>query len=75
MTTRQWISGVVSIAAGVFFVLSHRWMGDEAIRNWYAAFPDKKIYERGFSLLILFIGIIFIVLGILDLLGMTKLHD
>jgi hypothetical protein len=50
---------------GLVFVIFHRKLSEFAANNWNMAFPKLPAWKRAYRVLFLFVGIIFITVGIL----------
>jgi len=74
MQVTRFIGGIISILFGLFFVVFHSKLSDMATRNWYKRFPDIKIWKYGDFILFFVGGMVFIVLGVLELIGVIKMH-
>lgn len=67
----KYFLSVAFIIGGYSLLFYRKEICQTAIRRWYKAYPNVKIWEPGYSIVILFGGIAFMLFGILTLLGIT----
>lgn len=61
------------IVLGLFFLKFRHNISQIAIKRWYDAFPNYKIWEKGYDVFIFAGSIVFILFGVLTILGIIKL--
>ena len=66
------LEGLLLVALGVFFILLRRKGAQVAARVWYSIFPSTKVWEPGYALSFFFVGFVFIVVGLLSMLGVIS---
>jgi hypothetical protein len=64
--------GIFFTLFGLYFVVFHSKISNDAIRRWYKKHPHIKIWEKGYTFGLLFLGSVFIIFGILSLFGIIK---
>jgi hypothetical protein len=64
--------GLVGIGVGLYFLLASRWAARFAVRSWHRAFPRAHVSERAYRVVFAGGGIVFIILGLLSLLGVIR---
>jgi len=62
------------ILFGLVFILFHSKIASIATDSWYAMYPNKKVWKKGFVILFLGGGIVFVVLGLAAMFGIIKLR-
>ena len=67
--------GIFFAAFGLLFLLFHSRMSEYAVKKWYEKYPNTKIYEKGYSIGFIILGVAFIAFGILTLSGVIKIKD
>jgi hypothetical protein len=66
------LEGLLGIGAGLYFLLASRWAARLAVRSWRRALPRAHVSERAHRLVFAGGGFIFVVLGLLSLLGVVR---
>ena len=68
------VMAILSIIFGSLFLIFHSYLKDEAIESWRIRYPKVKIWDKGYDILFIGVGIVFIVFGILELFGLIQMH-
>jgi hypothetical protein len=66
------IMGLLFVLFGLFFVLFHSRLASFAVDLWDKMYPNTRVWKRGYSILFLGGGIVFIIFGLAAMLGIIN---
>jgi hypothetical protein len=58
---------------GLVFIFFHSRIASIAINSWYAMYPNKRVWKKGFDIFFLGGGIVFVIFGLAAMFGIIKL--
>jgi len=60
------------ILFGLVFIFFHSRIASIATDSWYAMYPNKRVWKRGFNIFFLGAGIVFVIFSLAALFGIIK---